>query len=158
MGYYVRVFCTGSEIPPLNAVLEWCAKEGVELKPDEHSGDVDLTSPGWYAIGLLYKEENSPLVVDLNRGVGIVDCLFQAEINEFLESLEEAEDSSGRSKVLSHLKSSKYIVAVQLLNDIDDDGFHALDTFTRYFVEKCGGMVQADGEGFYDGDRLILEC
>jgi hypothetical protein len=44
-----------------------------------------------------------------------------------------------------------------LLDDIDDDGYNAVATFLRYFVEYCGAMIQADGEGFYEGDRVLVE-
>ncbi len=42
-------------------------------------------------------------------------------------------------------------------SDIDDDGYDALGNLLAYFVENNGGMIQADGEGFYEGDRLIVE-
>ena len=58
---------------------------------------------------------------------------------------------------MSHLKKTQIIISSQLLNDIDDDGFHANGVFLDYFVEKCNGMINADSEGFYDGDKVILE-
>ena len=59
--------------------------------------------------------------------------------------------------MLDHLQQSKAVVAAQLLGDIDDDAYTAAGTFLAYFVEHCGGLIQADGEGFYEGDRLIVE-
>jgi len=50
-----------------------------------------------------------------------------------------------------------FIIASQLLNDIEDDGYNANGWFLDYFVQHCGGMIHADGEGFYDGDKIILE-
>jgi hypothetical protein len=58
--------------------------------------------------------------------------------------------------VTNHLEASKAVVAVQLLGDVEDDGFGAVVHFLAYFVEHCGGLVQADGEGFYDGDDLLV--
>ena len=62
-----------------------------------------------------------------------------------------------KCRVIKHLKNTKFIVASQLLGDIDDDGYDANGTFLTYFVEYCGGMIHADLEGFYDGDKVILK-
>jgi hypothetical protein len=48
-------------------------------------------------------------------------------------------------------------VAAQLLGDIDDDGYTAAGVFLSYFVDHCGGLIQADGEGFYERERLLVE-
>jgi len=47
-------------------------------------------------------------------------------------------------------------VAQLATSDIDDDGYNALGNVLSYFVENAGGMIQADGEGFYDGDRVTV--
>jgi hypothetical protein len=82
---------------------------------------------------------------------------FSGEIEEFLEFLEDAPDSTAKEKVLQHLRETKAIVATQLLGDVDDDDYAAAGTFLNFFVEHCGGMIQADAEGFYEGDELIVE-
>jgi hypothetical protein len=48
-------------------------------------------------------------------------------------------------------------VCCQLLSDIDDDGFEANGQLLDYFVDKHEGIIQADGEGFYDGRNLAVE-
>jgi hypothetical protein len=59
--------------------------------------------------------------------------------------------------VIVHLNSTRFIVACQLPStDIDDDGFDANGEFLNYFVERCGGMIQADGEGFYEGHEVVV--
>ena len=42
-------------------------------------------------------------------------------------------------------------------SDIDEDGFIANEKFTKFFVDNYQGMFQADGEGFYDNNKIILE-
>jgi hypothetical protein len=59
--------------------------------------------------------------------------------------------------VLAHLRESRAVVTVQLFSDIDDGGYDAVGIFLGFFVEHCGGMIHADLEGFYDGDRLIVK-
>ena len=58
---------------------------------------------------------------------------------------------------LATLRASRTIVTAQLLSDIDNIGYYAVGVFLGFFVEHCDGMVQADGEGFYEGDRPIVE-
>jgi hypothetical protein len=82
---------------------------------------------------------------------------MQEELEEFVEFLEDLADSPEKQKVLDHLEQSKAVVAVQLLGDVDEAGYTAAGTFLTYFVDHVGGLIQADGEGFYDGDRLVVE-
>ena len=49
------------------------------------------------------------------------------------------------------------VVGAQLLGDIDDDGYTAAGVFLRFFVQHSGAMIQADGEGFYESDRLLVQ-
>ena len=152
MGYYIRVFCTSPDVPSLHHVLNWMKKEGYEPSIGPDSAD------NWEQVDLVYKEGGSPLVVDITRADGSDSSLFNAEIQEFMEWLEEIEDSPDKQKVLHHLQATSYMVGIQLLlSNFDDEGYAAVNTFTEYFVQHHGGMVQADNEGFYEGDRLLVE-
>jgi hypothetical protein len=59
--------------------------------------------------------------------------------------------------VLDHPGQTRAVVSARLLGDIDNDGQTAAGVVLVYYVEHCGGLIQADGEGFYEGDRVILE-
>lgn len=159
MAYYVRVFCQSSAIPPLRVVFEWVTSEGYQLRLDPTFAHTDLDSSDWEQIGILYKDGKSALLTEINRDHGSDERLFHEEIREFEGLLTEAKNSSNgeeTEKVLEHVHHTKYIVANQIPSDFDDDGSLALSSFLAYFINHCGGMVQADGEGFYDGDRLIV--
>jgi hypothetical protein len=49
------------------------------------------------------------------------------------------------------------VTAIQLGNDVDDDGYEAAGAVLSFYVEACGGLIQADGEGFYDGEHVIVQ-
>ena len=106
---------------------------------------------------MAYKPGKSPLVVECSRDDGKEDCLARVEPEEFIELIGRPGLSLTKRRVINHLRSTKFIIASQLLNDIDDDGYDANGTFLSYFVEHCGGMIHADLEGFYDGSKLILK-
>jgi hypothetical protein len=116
------------------------------------SPNANLDSRAWGPTDVLYKPDRSPIVAEAST-----DDLVREEVDEFVESVQGVNESPETQKVLDHLRRTAAIVAVQLLGDIDDDGYNAAGTFLTYFVQHCGGLVQADGEGFYEGERLIVE-
>jgi hypothetical protein len=153
MGYYLRAFCTSEDLPPLGGVLEWASAQGVSLALESSSPGA-LGSAGWHEAELRYKPGRRPLVVDVSRAGD--DGLLAEEVEEFIEMLGAVEESADKRKVLAHLRASRAIVTAQLLSDIDDDGYDAVGVVLGFFVEHYGGMIQADAEGFYEGDRLIV--
>ncbi len=157
MPYRVRAFCTGSEIPTLRQVFEYAKSQNISLSADETHGPINLDLPDWTEVEISYKTGKSPLVVECNRDDGTEDCLAQIEPHEFIEEIGSPGLSFAKRRVIKHLKNTKFIIASQLLNDIDDVGYDANGTFLQYFVDHCGGIIHADLEGFYDGDKVILK-
>ena len=63
-----------------------------------------------------------------------------------------------KKRVLDHLKATRFIIALRLPKaDMDDAGWDANGQILTYFLDHCGALIQADGEGFYEGSKLILE-
>ena len=159
MSYYIRVFCTAPAVPPLRDVLQWCADQGAPLQIAPEFATADLQSPDWQQVGLVYKAGKQSFLAEVNRDEGSDSDLLHEEIAEFAELVAEAEaaEPAWKDAVLQHLRATRCIVANQLpTGDFDADGFRALNVFLAYFVQHCGGMVQADGEGFYANDTLIV--
>ncbi len=93
----------------------------------------------------------------LNRVDG-AESLAAQEIAEFVSVLEARKKSRKRDTVLDQLRKTRFVVACEIPTlGFEDAGFHALDVFLAYFVVNSGGMVQADGQGFYDMGKLIVE-
>ena len=152
-----RVFCTATEVSPLCAVFEYAESQGITLCIDELNGPIDVRSPDWSEALISYKAGKNPLVVECNRDDETQDCLACVEPQEYIEEIGPPGLSLTNRRVIKHLKHTKFIIASQLLNDIDDDGYDANSTFLNYFVKHCGGIVHADREGFYGGDKVILK-
>jgi hypothetical protein len=153
MGYFVRALCKATAPPKLSELQRWLKSRGNTAVID----DADLESESWASAALSYKSGKLPILIECNRDEG-QDSLLREELEEFSEFLEDAEASEGKRRVEAHLKATKFIVACQLpTSDIDDDGYDANDAFLAYFAEHCGALIQADGEGFYQGEDLILE-
>jgi hypothetical protein len=155
VGYYLRAFCTAEDLPPLGRVFAWAAARGVSLEREHEPDQGALDSAGWGTAEVRYQHGKRPLTVDVSRAADH-GPLFE-DVEEFVELLGEVDESVDKRRVLAHLRASRAVVTVQLFSDVDNDGYDAVGAFLGFYVEQCGGMVHADLEGFYDGDRLIVE-
>jgi hypothetical protein len=153
MGYYVRAFCKAAVTPSLAAIKAWLHERAPDVRFTEVA---DLQATDWTEVDLVYKSDRQPIIVECNRD-GDPDSLVREEAAEFSEKIGKPGRSASKRRVLDHLAATKVIVACRLLSDIDDDGYEANYQFLSYFVAHCDGMIQADGEGFYDGDEIIVE-
>ena len=153
MGYYVRALCTSEVVPTLGEVQAWLKQHGSVAE----ISDADLESSVWERARLFYRRGKLPILVECNRDTG-PDSLLREELEEFSEILEEVDPPPGKQTVVAHIAATKFLIACQLpTSDIDDDGYDANSDFLSFFEERCGGIVQADGEGFYRGEELLVE-
>ena len=159
MSYFVRAFCTDSMVPELNKVIQWLQQKGYNISLDQQVVQTDACSPDWNQAAVVYKQGKMPIIVECNKDTGSEDCLMKEEIDEFLEFVGSPGLSLQKRAVVKHLKKTKYIIACRLpTTDIDDDGYKINNIFLDYFVEHHGGLIQADAEGFYKGNNLIVKC
>jgi hypothetical protein len=159
MGYFVRAFCTDSKVPELNKVIQWLKQKGKDIELDHQMEMVDTASTNWTSAAIIYKPGKKPILVECNRDIGTEECLLREEINEFLEFIGSPGLSSSKREIIKHLKNTSYVIACQLpTTDMDDDGYETNHYFLNYFVENHGGLIQADAEGFYKGNKIIVKC
>lgn len=85
------------------------------------------------------------------------DELFQEEIEEFMECLEGS--FFKRRRVEKCLKNCKGILVVQVLlgGKQHNETLDRLAPLWQFLMKRSKGLIQADGEGFYEGTKLILE-
>jgi hypothetical protein len=86
------------------------------------------------------------------------DGLFEDEIVEMLEFLEDAKGKS-RKRVEKVLKSARRIISVRVLGQgrQSDDTLGGIEPLWTWLFSTRAGLLQADGEGYYDADDLILK-
>jgi hypothetical protein len=86
------------------------------------------------------------------------DELFDAERDELVAFAEEG-DGRDKSRVLDTLRSARGIVAVQVLfgDGNSERTLKAIDPLWRWLHANRRGLLQADGEGYYDAKGLVLE-
>lgn len=162
----IRVFCTASTLPSLRDCLGFAAGagEGVILAIDiDDIAAVDADSSSWSAVRLLYREDASPLTVTVVRDTDAAPG-FRTTLQYFLTALNGNTDAPA-STVRAHLTATRAIVTVALpalpadpdeTDETDEDALESVAWFTRIFVEQYGGLLQADGDGFYDRDNDLI--
>ncbi len=144
MGYYIRRIVTGP--PPSLAEIERGAREMDADLTFESSGDASAT------------------ILMIGDAAGEIDVtvkgenLFDAEIEELLEALDGC-SGKGLAKVRDTLNSATAIVAVRVLfgGRDTDEVLDDLEPVLDWLNANCSGLTQADDEGYYDGQDLILE-
>jgi hypothetical protein len=151
----MRVFCTSGSPPLLEDVIDWVAARGPKLWLDHEVIEADSVSASWEQAAIAYRQGKSPFLTEINH---TTDPDAKEEVEEFVEFLEDMADTPQRRNVLSHLQRTTFVVGNQIpTSDFEDDGYDAVGEFMRFFLEHNDGMIQADGEGFYDGEELILK-
>jgi hypothetical protein len=164
VSYYLRAFCTADEVPALGAVLGAVASQGTVLTREP-------STPPWTteqlqdrprdSVALCYHPDGPrSIVVDVDHAddpSGIAE-----EVGELLERLEDVAPSLARDRIIQHLTRSRLIVAIRiptsvLGTDHEEALWQASDALLDYFVQHSDGLIQADGEGFYEADTLILK-
>lgn len=154
MGYYMRVFSKNDSPPPISSILQAFERQGRHIEIEAESAP---SSPLWERATIVYKAEKLPILVECNRDNSTDNSLFKEEICEFLAAVGPAGLSLSKHSVISYLKKAKLIVACQIpTSDIDDYGYEVVGEFLAYVRDSCHGIIQADLEGFYSGDKLIV--
>ncbi len=155
MAYLMRVFCTSGSPPALDDIFDWVSRRGTRLWIDDRVPNVDPASVSWEQAAIGYRQGKTPFLAEVNH---TSDSDAKEEVEEFTELLADVPDTPHRRNVLSRLERTTFIVANQIPTvDFEDDGYDAAGEFMLFFVEHNGGIIQADGEGFYDGQELIVE-
>ena len=86
------------------------------------------------------------------------DGLFDEERDELIEFAQDGDDKSAKDRVIDTLQGARAIVAVKVLfgdNDTDWTLDRLIPLWT-WLQANRHGLIQADGEGYYDGQELIL--
>ena len=152
MPYYTRVFCASSDLPTLAEIADALRPQFNHVRFET---DDSLNSDAWTNAELYYATDKQPIVLEVNRNDG-PDSLAAEESQEFIEGVRSVE-SQARDRICSHLEKTVAILSCQLLGDISDMGYNANGELMNHFVNRCEGLVQADGEGFYQGPELVVE-
>ena len=141
MGYYMRYILTDDRETTLSQIETglkqvdpgYSIGDGETLMyGDELYGEIEINVPG--------------------------DGLFEAEVEDLKE---EIQDNRGRNKttVLEALQKARAIVAVRVLwqGRETEQTLEKIDPLWEWLFDNREGLLQADGEGYYNQSKHILK-
>jgi len=157
MGNYIRAFCVSEEVPPITKVVQWLATKDVQVRV-ENGDPMKMQSRGWEQVSLIYKDGKLPIIARCTRTDAKGNGSANEELRGFIEQVGAVGKNKTKKRVVDHLKQTRFIVSLRLpKGDMDDEGWDANGQILTYFLDHCGALIHADGEGFYEGSKLILE-
>lgn len=147
MAYYMRYIT--SNLDPIQFDALGAYLYGIDQEYRYFVDDFDEQSAE-----LIYKGERIATLEINARG----DQLFDEDIEDLIELLTFITDSR-TEEIINQLKSAQamLVAAVYWPGDDPEPVFSLLDPLWDWLFANRPGLLQADNEGFYDVDHLILE-
>jgi hypothetical protein len=157
MGYYMRVLLEEWDERPLSDLISFSRDYGELLRPARPDA-TPVDNPGWREADLLGPSSTAPIELEVALDDGTADCLVREELGELREELDDSDSDAGaKRRVAEHLDRTSAIVAVRVLASDTDNGLAAAHPVLAYYAQRQRVMFQADAEGFYEGEELIVE-
>ena len=154
--FIARVFCLRKEPPPLGLLIEFLkARSATPILPAEVT-DKMLNSWNWVGIEIGYARDRKSIVLTCVRKGSAQDEIFKQEVQGFLDFVETHREIDNWL-VVDQLRGCRfYIAAILDKNDITEDGYDFNGWILQFFQENCDGMVQIDGQGFYNAEGEVI--
>jgi hypothetical protein len=86
------------------------------------------------------------------------DGLFDQELDYLRRDVVASDEGPARERVLEALTAARAIVAAQVLHGAyeENDAPTRIDPLWQWLFANRRGLLQADGEGYYDAHGLVL--
>ena len=154
--FFTRVFCLRKESPPLALLIEFLkAKKLTPILPKEVD-DKLLNVWNWVGVELTYNKDRAPILLTCVRKDSAQGEIFDQDIQGLL-NFAEAHRELDNWQVVDQLRGCRFYVATILdKNDINEEGYDFNGWILQFFQENCNGMVQIDGQGFFDAEGEVL--
>lgn len=156
--FFTRVFCLRKESPPLGLLIEFLKARGATPIIPSEVNEKLLNSWNWVGLELGYAKDRKPILLTCVRKGGAQEDIYKTDIEGLLHFVESHhEDDNWR--VVDQLRACRFYIATILdKNDISEEGYDFNGWILQFFQENCDGLVQIDGQGFFNAEgEIILE-
>jgi hypothetical protein len=154
--FFTRVFCLRKEPPPISLLIEYLKARGASPIIPSEVNEKLLNSWNWVGIEIGYAREKKPILLTCVRKGGAQDDIFKQDVEGLLHYVESFREIDNW-RVVDQLRGCRFYVANILdKNDITEEGYDFNGWILQFFQENCDGMVQIDGQGFFDENGEIL--
>lgn len=151
----MRVFARSPHAPAPQAILDHLSSRRFAVRAE--SGVYSLDYAGWTSLRLFYAPGRSPLQLERQSLHG--DAALSARLRALMDATVDARDRRGRQRVLDFLAQASQVFELIVPDDFDwHAGRHLVTTeLLNYLQKQTDGIIQADEEGYYDRNRVILK-
>jgi hypothetical protein len=148
--YIMRVFARQAQAPTPQAVADHLRARGFNVRVEPDSSD------NWRRIRLFSADGRSPL--DLERQSLHGDAPLSDRLRALMDATATARDRRGRQGVLDFLAQTVQVFELIVPPDFDwHAGRHLVTTELLNYLEKeTDGLIEADGDGYYRQNRVLL--
>ncbi len=154
--FFTRVFCLRKEPPPISLLIEYLKARGATPIIPSEVPEKLLNSWNWVGMEIGYAKDKKPILVTCVRKGGAQDDIFKQDIEGLLNFV-EAHREIDNWRVVDQLRGCRFYIADVLdKNDITEEGYDFNGWILQFFQENCDGMVQIDGQGYYDENGELL--
>jgi hypothetical protein len=157
VAFYMRVFCAIDRIPALEHALEYLQSREILLEPE---AGTSIANRQWSDATLRDAQGGAQVRLQCSRvNPDDPDDLAGMEIREFLNRIGRPGFSGAKRRVIKHLQTARAVIACKFPpGPRDQQTIRPHLELLRYFSSKCDGLMQVDGEGFYDkSNQLVLD-
>jgi hypothetical protein len=154
-GLYIRAFCISDRLPPIASIVDWAAAREVPLAV-ESAEPYGPNAKVWDELVLRDQRKGETTRLSCSRDDGSDDCLMRSEVDWFIKRIGPALIHPGKHRVLGHLRSTRLIVATRMADSAAYDPSSLRGGLVGYLAQRGKGLVQADGQGFFDKGKLVL--
>ena len=154
--FFTRVFCLRKEPPPISLLIEYLKARGATPIIPSEVPEKLLNSWNWVGMEIGYAKDKKPILVTCVRKGGAQDDIFKQDIEGLLNFVETHREIDNW-RVVDQLRGCRFYIADVLdKNDITEEGYDFNGWILQFFQENCDGMVQIDGQGYYDENGELL--
>jgi hypothetical protein len=151
LDYYIRILSASADAPTAGDMAAAAARAGYALAGVRGA---DPKDPEWRSVDLEYDGDRCPLRIERHLAAVAGDL---ADVARFSERVGAPGRSKAKKQVREFLAETRQIIALRVPDHVLDSEDWGLVHALLYFLQpRLNGLIQADGEGFYNGDGKLL--
>ena len=153
--YLLRVFARSLRTPSPQAIADHLRQRRFDVRVE--SGLFNLSHDDWKQLRVFYAADRSPITLERQSLHG--DAPLPDRLKALMDATAAARNSRDKRRVIDFLAQASQVFELTLPPDFDwHAGRHLVSTeLLNYLQKETDGLIQADEEGYYERNRLILK-
>jgi hypothetical protein len=153
--YFMRVFARSADAPSPQSISDHLRGRRFDVRIE--SGLAHFSSGTWTRLRVFYAPGRGPLELERQSLHG--DAPLPERLRALMDATAASRDERGKRRVLEFLAQARQVFELRIPPDFDwHAARHLVSTeLLNYLQKHTDGLIQADQEGYYDRNRIILK-